>query len=74
MAWSKVVKGKKPIKWWFYKILCEIAWSLGSDKYYYSFLDSMTDHGFNLYGEPFPKFKGPVKSPKSKKSFTLDHD
>lgn len=57
-SWSKVKKGKKPLGWWYHKIMCEIAWSLRNYfngitwKYYYSHLNIMVNkYKFNLYGE-----------------------
>lgn len=54
MAWSRVSKGhKKPLKWWFYKILCEASWFCGDRaNYYYKYLNLCCKQGFNLYGEP----------------------
>jgi hypothetical protein len=55
MSWSKVKPGKKPLMWWYHKILCEIGYKYfgsGSDVYY-KHLEIMCDkYGFNLYGEP----------------------
>jgi len=55
MACSKVNKQfKKPVKWWFHKIMCELSYKLyGSGKWYYLHLNKLCDLGFNLYGEPF---------------------
>lgn len=48
-------KHKKPLRWWYHKILCEIGW-LCRYKYgwnmYYHHLDMCCLNGFNLYGEP----------------------
>lgn len=53
MAWSKVKRGKKPMKWWFYKYLTEWAYfaERGGGKRYYYFLNKLCKTGFNLYGE-----------------------
>lgn len=55
MAWSKVNrKTKKPLGWWFHKIMCELHYSChGSRKGYYHHLNKMVNnYGFNLYGNP----------------------
>lgn len=59
MSWSKVKKGKKPLMWWYHKIMCEIGWHWfgHSSKKYYNHLNKMCELGFNLYGEPWPKNK-----------------
>ena len=54
MAWSKLLKGKKPLGWWYHKILCEIGyhWKGSSSDMYYRHLNAMCDvYGLNLYGE-----------------------
>ena len=53
MAWSKVSnKYRKPLKWWFYKVLCELAWLFGDrGKYYYKYLNLCIKQGYNIYGE-----------------------
>lgn len=55
MGWSKVnSKHKKPLKWWYYKFLCELGWVFrGYDcsKFYYNHLGKMCELGFNLYGD-----------------------
>jgi len=53
MAWSKVSnKHKKPLSWWYDKLMCELVWFLGDrGKYYYKYLNNCCDLGFNLYGE-----------------------
>lgn len=53
MTWSRLrAKHRKPLKWWFYKILCEIYYFLwGGGASYYKTLDKLCDTGFNLYGE-----------------------
>jgi hypothetical protein len=56
MAWSKVKKGRKPIKWWYYKIICEFGYAvrniIGTYKIYYKYLNKMCDEfKINLYGE-----------------------
>jgi len=60
MAWSKVKPGKKPLGWWYHKLLCELGWSLrdmlGSESMYYKHLRVLCDrYGYNLYGEPKSK-------------------
>lgn len=59
MSWSIVKEPlKKPIGWWYHKILCELSYFIennisatyGLKKYYYH-LDKLCDYGFNLYGE-----------------------
>lgn len=58
MSWSKVRKGKKPLMWWYHKILCELWWAMGNrgEKYYHH-LNKLCNKGFNLYGDPYPKNK-----------------
>lgn len=56
MSWSKVSKEhKKPLMWWYHKIMCEFWWHLVyNGKYlqrYYSHLNKLCKYGFNLYGE-----------------------
>lgn len=55
MNWSKV-HGKKPLMWWYHKIMCEIGYNFFgrySLKTYYKHLNIMCDkYGFNLYGKP----------------------
>lgn len=52
MSWSKVRKGKKPLMWWYHKLLCEFwYWKKGTGKGYYYHLTKLCDQGFNLYGE-----------------------
>lgn len=55
MSWAKVKPGKKPLKWWWHKILCEIGYAMrriDSCKMYYYHLEKLCKQGFNLYGEP----------------------
>lgn len=54
MAWASVVKGyRRPIGWWYHKILAEIGW-VWNLKMYHTHLDAMTrNYGYNLYGQPF---------------------
>lgn len=53
MSWSKVKSGKKPLMWWYHKILCEAWWAMGNRGVkYYHHLNKLCDCGFNLYGEP----------------------
>ena len=53
MAWSKVTyKGRKPIGWWFNKIMCEFWYSLGNYNLYHNHLQKMCNkYKFNLYGK-----------------------
>ena len=56
MSWSKIkTKTKKPIGWWYYKIMCELSYNIyGSGGGYYYFLNKMCDkYKINLYGESF---------------------
>ena len=54
---SIYAKPKKPLMWWWHKVMCEIGWSLRfkfdfGSKIYYSHLRIMCDkYGINLYGE-----------------------
>lgn len=65
MAWSKVTGNhKKPIGWWFHKILCEYGWIVRKkDNYrtYYGHLNKMAKYGFNLYGQPIIKIETSLK-------------
>lgn len=54
-SWSKVQKGKKPIGWWYHKIMCEFGWAIrkynSSQSMYYKHLNKMCDkYHLNLYG------------------------
>lgn len=57
MSWSKVKKGKKPIGWWYHKIMCEIGWSIrfktdyGLDMYYDHLSVMYRKYRRNIYGE-----------------------
>jgi hypothetical protein len=53
MSWSKVSNNhSKPLKWWYHKIMCEIAYYIyTSAKRYYYHVDKCCEIGFNLYGE-----------------------
>lgn len=53
MSWSKVnKKHRKPLKWWYYKMLCEMWWALGDrGEKYYKYLNKCCEQGFNLYGD-----------------------
>jgi len=57
MSWSKVKKGKKPLLWWYHKIVCEIGYHLfgSTSKMYMINLRKMCDMGYNLYGEKMSK-------------------
>jgi hypothetical protein len=57
MAWSKVKKGKYPIRWWYHKIMCEFFYWIGMDLEYFSHVTRCCDCGFNIYGEKIDKFK-----------------
>lgn len=52
MNWSKVQKGRKPIGWWYHKIMCEVAYNfLGSGGWYYYHLNILCrKYKINLYG------------------------
>jgi len=53
MAWSKIeTKFKKPIGWWYHKIMCEIAYYFkGSGSWHYYHLNKMCDkYKITLYG------------------------
>ena len=53
-TWSKIKKGKKPLLWWFHKVLCEFGWLVRRfDNWgiYYKHLNKCLNCGFNLYGE-----------------------
>lgn len=51
--WSQVEKGKKPIRWWYHKIMCEFWYNIQSSrKRYYKHLNIMCDkYHINLYGK-----------------------
>jgi len=54
MAWSKVrTSFKKPIGWWYHKIMCEIMYYFrGAGNSYHYHLKKMCDkYKINLYGE-----------------------
>ena len=54
MGWSKVDKSfRKPLGWWYHKILCEFSWHfIDHDYWYYYHLDKMIKkYKINLYGE-----------------------
>lgn len=56
MSWSKVKNPyKKPIRWWYYKLLCEFwYWYYGTSNMRYSkYLNKLCQLGYNLYGDPF---------------------
>ena len=49
------VKQAKPLKWYYYKFLCDIGWKLRGSfgwKLYYDNLEKLAKCGFNIYGEP----------------------
>jgi len=50
MAWSKVTGKNLPLKWWFYKIMCEMEYHTFYTDYYY-WLNKVLSTGYNLYGE-----------------------
>ena len=58
MNWSRVKNPKeKPLKWWWYKILCEIGWNIQykilnkGQGMYYKHLHKLCALGWTLYGE-----------------------
>ena len=55
MSWAKVnSKTKKPIAWWYHKLVCEFGWiirNIDSFSCYYKHLNKCCDNGFNLYGD-----------------------
>ena len=54
MAWSKIrTKYKKPIGWWYHKIMCELEYHLygGGPRYYYHLDKMYFKYKINLYGE-----------------------
>lgn len=61
MSWSKTTtKFKKPIWWWYHKLMCEIAYSLRNKfygitwkMYYYHLGEMFSKYRINLYGERF---------------------
>lgn len=57
MAWSKVSKGKKPVLWWYHKIMCELGYLINDShsRMYYHHLNKCCELGFNLYGEVIPE-------------------
>jgi len=66
MSWSKITtKTKKPIGWWYHKIMCEIGYwieqnfaSLNGMAMYYKHLNIMVGkYEINLYGEVFKSRK-----------------
>ena len=55
MSWANVEKGRKPIMWWYHKVIAEIGWSLRNKSsfgwgIYYSHLRKLCKYGFNIYG------------------------
>jgi len=61
MSWSKVDKTyKKPLIWWYHKVLCEFGWLFRfRDNYdmYYKHLHWCFRYGFTLYGEKISEIK-----------------
>lgn len=65
MSWSKITtKTKKPIGWWYHKIMCEVGWwqkdlfaGIGYSRYYYHLNKMIEKYGLNLYGEVFKNDK-----------------
>lgn len=54
MAWSKVKKTKKPLMWWYHKIMCEIGYCFygSTSNMYHVHLRAMCDkYKINLYGQ-----------------------
>jgi len=58
MSWAKVKKGKKPLGWWYHKLMCEIGWSIryanNWDLYYKHLAKMCGKYHINLYGEALP--------------------
>lgn len=54
--WSKVNKStKKPLMWWYHKLMCEHYYSVGNMSKYYKHLNIMcTKYRINLYGDHIP--------------------
>lgn len=55
MSWANVKNPyQKPIGWWYYKILCEIGWSLRNvlkwNLYYWALNKMCSKYKINLYG------------------------
>lgn len=52
--WTKITyKAKRPLKWWWHKVMCEICYFMrGSRKGYYFHLHKLQAIGWNLYGVP----------------------
>jgi hypothetical protein len=54
MSWSKTNKGRKPLGWWYHKIMCEFAYHFkgsSSNMYYHHLLAMSTKYNLNLYGQ-----------------------
>ena len=55
MAWSKVQQPwNKPLKWWYYKILCELGYTIGGSNhsmYHYGLKKMLASTIYNLYGQ-----------------------
>lgn len=54
MNWSKVEnKYKKTLRWWYYKILCEVGYNFkgSTSNMYHCNLIKLCNLGFNLYGQ-----------------------
>jgi len=65
--WSKITgRSKKPLTWWYHKLLCEFGYwiehhvnTLAGYKIYCAHLNAACKTGFNLYGEPLKKKQKP---------------
>jgi len=54
MSWSKVkTKFRKPIGWWYHKIMCELKYYLygGGKEYHYHLKKMCNNYKINLYGQ-----------------------
>lgn len=59
MSWSRVKKGRKPLGWWYHKIMAEFWYAMSDTKIgyfklhnYYKHIDVMCKkYRLNLYGE-----------------------
>lgn len=55
MAWSNVNKGRKPLGWWYHKIMREFWYEVrclnGDSNYYYHLNIMIKKYKINLYSE-----------------------
>ena len=67
-------KKKKPLGWYYHKLICEIGWKIRNiinwDLYYHH-LNKMCEYGFNLYGEKIPTNTTAGKTKALMKTFTV---